>query len=174
MLGARAAWVILFAISLGFWIVLSGRHDALYLGFGVICAAVTAALTVGMERRAHLLGGPRTGEPLFRPGAAWVRFPAYVPWLLWQMVRSALAVAAILVHPRLPISPVIVRLPCQLEGDLPLTTYANSLTLTPGTLTLEAGPGELIVHAITGEAAEDLRRGAMEARVGWTFGGPRR
>jgi multicomponent Na+:H+ antiporter subunit E len=166
----RIAWLILFAISFGFWLLLSGHYDVFHVSAGVICAALVAALTLGIERRAHFMAAAREAGPLFRSGAAWARFPWYLLWLLGQMVKAALAVAAVLVHPRLPITPIIVRLPCALDGDLPLTTYGNSITLTPGTVTVDVQEGAIVVHALTREAADELLGGAMEARVARTFG----
>jgi multicomponent Na+:H+ antiporter subunit E len=168
------AWLLLFAVCLGFWVLLSGHHDAFHLGAGALCAALTASLTVGLERRARFLGsddaagGP--GPPLFRLSATWWRLLLYLPWLFWEVVRSAVQIGAVLVHPRLPIDPVLVRLRTGLEGDLPQTTYANSITLTPGTVTVEFQGRELVVHALTRQAADGLRTGTMEARVRRAFG----
>jgi multicomponent Na+:H+ antiporter subunit E len=168
------AWLLLFAISAGFWLVLSGRIEPLYLGAGALSAALVATLTCGIERRAHFMGRTGEGGPLFRPGLAWVRFPVYLAWLGWQMVRSALGVAAVLAHPRLPITPTVIRVPTRFTGELELTTLGNSITLTPGTVTIDVVDGALVIHALTAAGAADLDGGAMEARVGWTFGGPGR
>ena len=166
------SWSLLFAISLGFWLILSGHGEPLYLGAGVISAALVASLTRGIEHRAHFV--VRGRDPLFRPGRAWIRFPIYLPWLLWQMIRSALGVAAVLVHPRLPISPTVARMRTRLRGELELTTFGNSITLTPGTVTIDVRDDELVVHGLTAAATEELATGSMEDRVAWTFGGQRR
>lgn len=167
-------WIVLFVVSLGFWLVMSGHYDLLHVGSGVLSSAVVATLTLGVERRAHFFAGRRAGDskhgPLFRFSAVWGRFLVYLPWLLYQMLKSALQVAAVVAHPRLPIDPVMVRLPVRLSGDLPLTTFGNSITLTPGTVTVDVEGREFVVHALTRAAAEDLRTGAMELRVAWTFG----
>jgi multicomponent Na+:H+ antiporter subunit E len=164
-----AAWLALFLTSLAFWLALSGRGDPLYLGAGLASAALVATLTSRLERRAAFLD--RRAGPLFHPERAWVRLPGYLAWLLVAMLRSALAVAWVVVHPRLPISPVLARLPTRLRGALPLTVYANSITLTPGTVTVDLDDGELLVHALTRPAAEELRGGKMESRVVGAFGG---
>jgi multicomponent Na+:H+ antiporter subunit E len=171
------AWSVLFVVSLGFWFVMSGHYDLLHVGSGVLSSAVVASLTLGVERRGHLFASRHAGAPehgpLFRVSAAWGRFLVYLPWLLYQMLKSALQVAGVVVHPRMPIDPVLVRLPVRLSGDLPLTTFGNSITLTPGTVTVDVEGREFVVHALTRAAAEDLRSGAMESRVAWTFGQPR-
>ncbi len=169
---AVGAWLVLFAVCLVFWALLSGHHDPFHLGAGVLSAALTASLTVGLERRARFFrsGAPEAEEPLFRLSATWWRFLLYLPWLLWQMVRSGVQVAVVVVHPRLPIDPRLVRLETVLDGELPQTTYANSITLTPGTVTVEFQGREVVVHALTREAADGLRTGEMEARVARAFG----
>jgi multicomponent Na+:H+ antiporter subunit E len=171
-----ASWLVLFGITLGFWGLLSGHGDLLHLGGGVVSAAVVATLTVRVER-GHLRSGAPAREavpPLFRLSRTWARFALYLPWLFLQMIRSALQVAWVLVHPRLPIAPRVVAVPVRLAGDLPLTTYANSITLTPGTVTVDLEPGRLLVHALTRAGATDLLEGSMERRIAWTFGQPHR
>jgi multicomponent Na+:H+ antiporter subunit E len=167
-----ASWLVLFGITLGFWGLLSGHGDLLHLGGGLLSAALVATLTVRVERGHLRSGAPdRVAErPLFRLSRTWARFALYLPWLFLQMFRSALQVAWILVHPRLPVAPRVVAVPTRFREDLPLTTYANSITLTPGTVTVDLGPGQLLVHALTAAAAADLLEGSMERRIAWTFG----
>jgi multicomponent Na+:H+ antiporter subunit E len=163
------SWLILFVVCLGFWVVMSGLFDALHLGSGVLAAALVATLTVGVERRGSW-SRAAAAAPLFRASPTWGRFLVYLPWLLFQMVRSAVQVAAVVVHPRMPIRPTLIRLRSGLRGDLEQTTFGNSITLTPGTVTLDVQDGEFVVHALTEAAAEDLLAGTMERRVAWTFG----
>ena len=81
--------------------------------------------------------------------------------------------AVILAHPRLPITPTVIHIPTRLTGELELTTLGSSITLTPGTVTIDVVDGALVVHALTAAAAEEAGDGAMERRIEWTFGGSR-
>ena len=153
---------VLFAL----WVLLSAKLDPLHLGMGAACAAAVAVTT------RPLLALP----PALRTGAAdpvtlrlVVRFLLYLPWLLWQIVVASLQVARLVLHPRLPIEPRLVRI--QTRNTLPLArlTLANSITLTPGTVTVDVAGDELVVHALTEANARALVDGGMETRVARVF-----
>jgi multicomponent Na+:H+ antiporter subunit E len=147
-----------FVVCFAFWIVLSSHWDAPHL-----VAGGAAAVTVGLlHRRADPFTRILRVSPVFTL--------VYLPWLMVEIVKSTLQVAAIVINPRLPIDPVVVRLRTSLSSDLAVTTLANSITLTPGTITLEAAAGELVVHALTERHGRDLLEGAMVARIARVFG----
>ena len=145
-----AAVAILFA----FWLLLSGYFTPFLLAAGLGSAAAVFALA----RRMRVL---EEGFPLG------LGLPAltYWPWLGKEIVKSAWAVTRIIVSPRLPISPVFVRVRPTQRAPLARVTYANSITLTPGTITIDADSDEFLVHALTVEGAEDLAGGEMDRRV---------
>jgi len=89
----------------------------------------------------------------------------YMPWLLWEIFKANLSVAWRILHPGLPIEPTVIRIKPSQRTELGQVIYGNSITLTPGTVTIDVEGGELIVHALTREAAEGLRSGAMDRRV---------
>ena len=97
---------------------------------------------------------------------------AYWPWLGWQIVLSALNVTRLILHPRLPISPTMVKVDAQQDSAVGLTTYANSITLTPGTISVEISEqGKSIwVHAITRENADGFADDEMNRWVAWMNG----
>jgi multicomponent Na+:H+ antiporter subunit E len=68
-------------------------------------------------------------------------------------------------HPKMPINPRIVEFDSKLESNLAFTTLANSITLTPGTITVDIREGKYFVHALTDKVADDLLSGDMENRV---------
>jgi multicomponent Na+:H+ antiporter subunit E len=74
-------------------------------------------------------------------------------------------VARIVLDPRLPISPTLVRVKASQKSAVGVVTYANSITLTPGTVTVEIAQGEFVVHALTREGADSLQEGEMDRRV---------
>ena len=149
----------IFLLLLGFWILCSGYFDALHLGFGFVCAALVTAWSADL-----LL-------PAGRSSGAWTtvwRGVAYLPWLLYQIVLANLHVVYLVLFPR-EIRPQIVRFRTRLESDLALVTLAHSITLTPGTVTMDIEDGEFWVHAVSDKVARDIRSGDMERRVAHVF-----
>jgi len=156
---------LLFAI----WVVLSGKLDGFHLGAG----AVTALLVSRLGHYLVLLP-PAVGRSRTRPlrGIAWRRLPGYVPWLAWQIALSSVQVAWVVFDPRLPIEPTVVRLPSGLPHTLARLTLAHSITLTPGTVTLDVEEDDdtLVVHALTRESAAEVAAGEMRQAVRRLFG----
>jgi multicomponent Na+:H+ antiporter subunit E len=90
---------------------------------------------------------------------------AYWPWLLKEIVKSGWQVSRIILDPRLPISPTLVRFKPSQKTTVALATHANSITLTPGTITVEADSEEFLVHALTREGAVSVAGSEMDRRV---------
>ena len=92
---------------------------------------------------------------------------SYLPWLLWQIVLANLDVAYRVWHPKLKISPRMIRVPYSTKTSVGKVIYANSITLTPGTVTISVDEqtGEMLVHALSDKAAEGLLSGEMHERV---------
>ncbi len=145
----------LFLLLLAAWLLWSGHTEPSLLVFGVLSSATAVALALRMDVVDH------EGHP-YRLG---VRPLLYLPWLLWQIARANVAVARIILDPRLPISPGLVRIRASQKTDLGLAIHANSITLTPGTLSLDVRQRTILVHALPREAAEELAAGEMDRRV---------
>ncbi len=148
-----------FLLLLGFWVVCSGYFDPLHLGFGFVCAALVSAWSADL-----LL-------PRGWPSGVWIkawRGLAYLPWLLYQIVLANFHVVYLVIFPG-ELRPQIVRFRPRLESDLALVTLANSITLTPGTVTMDIDDGEFWVHAVSDKVARDLQAGDMERRVARVF-----
>ncbi|MDX1519631.1 MAG: Na+/H+ antiporter subunit E [Gammaproteobacteria bacterium] len=148
-------------ISLGLtlsilWLLLSGHYTALLLSLGL----ASVLLVVFIAHRMDV--ADQEGHPV---DLRIIRLLAYWGWLLKQIVLSNIDVCRRILHPRLPISPTIVRLPCSQPDDLGRVIYANSITLTPGTVTLSVDREAVEVHALSQEAAEELAKGEMDRRV---------
>ena len=95
-----------------------------------------------------------------------LRLPAYWAWLLIEIVKANIDVVKRIWYPsHYPISPTLMRLSASQQSRTGRTTYANSITLTPGTVAVEVTKSEILVHALTSEAAADLARGEMDKRV---------
>jgi multicomponent Na+:H+ antiporter subunit E len=161
--GSMASTGALFVVSLAFYFLLAGGVDA----FEVLTGVATAGLVAATFRRVTFATPPSPK----RSGRRVVRWCLYVPYLLWEVLKANLAIAAIVLHPRLPIDPKLVSYPTSLRGELALTTFANSVTLTPGTLTVDVGEdGSLLVHTLTEASRTGLLDGSLERAVGFVFG----
>jgi multicomponent Na+:H+ antiporter subunit E len=155
-------YIVTFIIFFTFWVIWSGLFDAWHLSLGVIsCILVTYV--------SHdLLFGKEKLSTKDIPIA--IRFIKYIPWLFYQVVLSNIHVAKLALHPRMKdiIDPHIIRFKTKLKGDLSLVTFANSITLTPGTITVLIREEFFFVHAIDTFVAESLP-GEMEDRVNHIF-----
>jgi multicomponent Na+:H+ antiporter subunit E len=144
----------------GFWLLLSGYFTAFLMTAGAGSAIAVVALAHRMDLVDH------EGHPIH---LGW-RVLAYWPWLFREIIKSAWDVSRIIVDPRLPISPTMIRVPTSQKTAVGVVTYANSITLTPGTISMEVKHGEILVHALTRAAAEGLQEGEMDRRVTWFEG----
>ena len=144
------------------WILLSGKFDPFHLTLGIISCAIVAFFSGDLLfESVRLKGLPRS----------WVRFILYCPWLLYQIFLANLHVLFLTFHPRMMdlIDPQIFRFRSRLKSDLALVTFANSITLTPGTITVYVSvDGDFSVHAIDQKSKEGLP-GEMQIRIARAF-----
>jgi multicomponent Na+:H+ antiporter subunit E len=147
--------LILFATLMAVWLLFSGHYNATLITYGVLsCIGVVALM-------AHLQILDEEALPAHLTFRAFI----YVPWLFKEIVLSNLAVAKVILNPKLPIHPRILRIDASQETDVGQVIYANSITLTPGTVTLDVRHGKFLVHALTTDSAEGLLSGEMDRRV---------
>lgn len=149
-------FIATFIILFGFWALLSGKYDLFHLTLGVICS-----LIIAFKSHDLLFANVRVGD--MRVIA--LRFILYVPWLIYQIVSANIYVAYLVLSPKLLICPQIIRFKTKLESDISWVTLANSITLTPGTITMDIKEGEFYVHALDKKVANDLNAGEMEDQV---------
>jgi multicomponent Na+:H+ antiporter subunit E len=138
-----------------FWLLLSGYFTAFLMIVGVACAIGVTLLARRMAVVDH------EGHPIH---LSW-RVIGYWPWLFKEIAKSAWDVSRIILDPRLPISPTLLRVITSQKSTVGVVTYANSITLTPGTISVEVGEGEILVHALTHDGAQSLQEGEMDRRV---------
>ncbi len=139
-----------------FWILLSGYFDFMHLFLGVI-----SCLFVSFSSHNLLIGDADVRDVLKKI----IRFFKYLPWLLYQIWLANLDVVYRTLHPDMPIAPKIIKFKTNFKTDLAKVILANSITLTPGTVTIDIRGDEFIVHAIAEAPAEGLLSGEMQARV---------
>lgn len=148
---AFSAVLVLF----GFWLLLSGFFEPFLMTAGAVSALGIVALARRMDMADH------EGHPIHLG----LRALTYWPWLLVEIAKSAWDVTRIILNPRLPVSPTLVRVKTSQKTTVGVVTYANSITLTPGTISVDVGRGEILVHALTREGAAGLQSGEMDRRV---------
>lgn len=157
-----------FAALLLFWLVLSGRFTPKYVIFGVVSAALVTLLTSDLVSDIFKHeGAGQTGARLAFSKS--LRFLAYLPWLLYQIIKANLQVARIVLNPKMPVDPALLQFSTQLKRRVAQVILATSITLTPGTVVIHLEDGRYIVHAIEPGAAGNLIAAKMQNRVGAIF-----
>jgi len=140
------------------WLALSGVYKPLLFALG----AGSVAFVVWMSRRMEVVGVEHS------PVLYTWRLPIYWLWLSWEIVKSNVEVARAALAPARYLHPRIVTVPVvRLHSPVAKVTYANSVTLTPGTVTLLLETDELEAHALTRASADALESGVMERRIEW-------
>lgn len=139
-----------------FWIVNSGYFKPLLLSLGAVAVLAVVVITRKLEKF--------DGEsyPLFMP---LLRLPSYLLWMLWQIILTNLDVVKCIIKGEKSISPTVFEIKAGQKTEVGKSLYANSITLTPGTVTMNIRGNVFVVHALTHAAAEDLKNGDMNRRV---------
>lgn len=155
-------FLLLIASLYIFWLLLSGFWDSdLLLTLGVASTVIAAYLGAGIEQR----------DPRDFSLKMLVRLPRYWAWLLVEIVKANIdIVKRIWLPKRHPISPNLIRLSTSQKSCTGRVIYANSITLTPGTVAVEVTESDILVHALTIEASKNLELGEMDAQVTRTEG----
>ena len=138
------------------WVLLSGRPEPLQAGLGLGSVAFVVLLVHRMRRA----DGVRVAIRLRALAAA-----RYLPWLLGRIVLANIDVARRALQWEMRLSPTVLRVPARQRSELGRVLFANSITLTPGTVSIRLSESEVEVHALTREAAAELAAGEMGRRV---------
>ena len=137
------------------WMLLSGHTEPLLLWLGL--ASVT--VTVLIANRMDVID--REGHPIHLS----LKGLVYWPWLLWEIAKANVDVARVILRRDMPIEPAVLNIEGSQKRELGHVIYGNSITLTPGTVTVDLEGGKLQVHALTRLAADGLLSGEMDRRV---------
>lgn len=147
--------VSLFTLLALFWLVNSGHYTPLILSLG----AISILLVVWIAQRMNVVD--HESQPLHLTR----RVPGYWLWLLKQIARANVDVVRRIWRGRSSIAPQRVILRAGQQTDMGRVIYANSITLTPATVAMDLDEQEVVVHALTPEAAAELEAGEMNSRV---------
>jgi multicomponent Na+:H+ antiporter subunit E len=137
------------------WLLLSGHYTALIMSLGGLSVLIVTWFIWRMDRVDGELGVLPTRPRLFY----------YLLWLMWQVVLSNIDLVRRIWDPTLPIRPTWQRLDIKVTSSLAKTLYANSITLTPGTLTTDVEDDHFMVHSVLPDGIDELRKGEMEKQI---------
>lgn len=138
-----------------FWFILSGHTEVLLISLGIVSTLISIFLSRRMNIIDHESYPFHLSLPLLR----------YFLFLGKEIIKSNIDVIKRILKPGCPISPQVIQLPAIKQTDLSKVVYANSITLTPGTVTLELTDKQIKVHALSKEGVEKLQTGRMARAV---------
>lgn len=166
---SKASLIIIQFVALFiFWLILSGTFHLEYIIIGLICSGLVTLFT-----HDFLLHRSRRGKEFeitaLKIMASGIRIIIYAFWLLWAIIKANIDVALLILNPKMPIDPVFIQFKTEYKWDITKVTLANSITLTPGTITVDLAENKYLVHAITPASASDLETANMQNRVGRIF-----
>ncbi len=153
-----APYIVTFFVMYAIWIVFSGKFDLFHLSLGVISSLIVSILSADLIFSSHRFN---------RMPSIYIGFIKYIPWLIYQIILANFHVMKIVLHPKMMdlIDPKIINFKSSLEDEVALVTFANSITLTPGTITVSVSSfRNFSVHALDGHSGDPLP-GEMQERV---------
>ncbi len=138
------------------WLLLTESYTPAHMALGLVASFGVALLNT------------EVGRP---PAVAirWLQLLRFFPWLFGRILVSGLHLSFLILHPKLPIAPALIRYRTKLGHESGIVLLGNSVTLTPGTVTAEAQPDELVVHAMDDESLQDLQSQRLERKVADVF-----
>lgn len=151
-------------ILMMFWLLLSWTFTVAHVVFGIVCVTFVVLLNHKIFRIQFFRGDIPEWERVRIVG-----FVRYVPWLFLEIVLASIQVAYVVLHPKMPINPLLLRFHAKLPNLAAKIILANSITLTPGTITIELRDDEFLVHALLEDSIGGLTSGDMQTRVGRIF-----
>jgi multicomponent Na+:H+ antiporter subunit E len=151
------------------WIALSGRHDPMFVLEGLVLCGLVTFLSRDVV---YLIFEPHdeTAETGITSLLLVVlRFAAYVPWLFYQIIIANFQVAYLVFHPRVPVDPHLLQFSTRLRGNIARVLLANSITLTPGTVTVRLEDGRYLVHALAPASVRAITEGKLQNKIAGIF-----
>jgi len=150
----------------GVWLVFSGMFDVFHLSLGAISVAAVMFFNRAVRRLSPTQGGPAPRDQI-----RYLSVLTYLPWLLLQIVQSAVYVTRVILADPARVDPRIFSFRCDQPNEVAQVTLANSITLTPGTLTLAIEGDKYVVHALDQHSEAGVLTGEMQRRVAKMWGG---
>ena len=149
---------ILFFILFSLWLLMSGHYNVLIVSLGII----SCGFCVYVAKRGKLIDDE--GLPIF----FLPRILNYIIWLFKEILKSNLSTAKVIINGK--VEPETFTVKASQVTDVAKVTYANSITLTPGTVTTKIQKGVFEVHALNSDFGNDVRTNEMDKKVTWLEG----
>ena len=167
-----ARWLLQWTVLFALWMAFSGEFIVEFMIVGALSAVAAIVASELLFRGSH--EGKFASAP---PSVAWygktsLRFLMYLPWLSYHIVISSFHVAYLVVHPRMPIDPTLIEFDTTLISERAQVTLAQSITLTPGTITIDAADGKFLIHCLSRTTRRGIEDGLLQKRVAQVFGEP--
>lgn len=143
-----------------FWLIMSGHYDLMHVSFGIFSVIFVLLINHSIRRHIYTLGEYSDALKLNL-----VRLVYYVPWLLWQIVVASLQVAYVVLHPKCPVDPALLRFKTRLANTSSRVILGNSITLTPGTITLDIEQEVFLVHSLMDISSTGIIDGTLPGEV---------
>jgi len=147
-------------ILFGLWLLLSGKYDWFHISLGVISVFIVTLLQLRINKYLYYQKKISKENSL-----SWGRLLIYIPWLIWQVIIASLQVAYVVLHPKMPINPSLLKFKTKLPNIAARVILGNSITLTPGTLTINIDDDEFLVHALTDASQSAIVDGSLPKQV---------
>ncbi len=155
-------FLLQFSIYFTFWILLSGKYDMLHLFLGIISSLFVAFVTWN--------GSLFTDKKQFyRIPRIMIGLTLYMAWLSTRIAKAALHVSCLILNPKMPIQSRFIHYKTVLQGKSARIIFGNSITLTPGTITVNIEDNNLLIHTLDNESAQDILTGELEKRISNIF-----
>jgi len=138
------------------WLLLTESYSLVHLSLGLVASLGVALLNTGPVQPTIVT-------------IRWLRVLTFLPWLFGRILMSGLHLSYLILHPKLPIAPVLIRYSTEIGYEAGVVLLGNSVTLTPGTVTAEANKEGLVVHAMDRYSLEDLNSLRLEREVEKVF-----
>lgn len=156
-MGIKINSLLQFIFFFLFWIALSGRFDALSLFLGIGSCLFVLWLNRDLLKKSQV---KPSDYILF-----WARILTYTPWLIKEIFMATLHVMQIILSPKMNINPSFKQYRCSLSSDVLKVIFANTITLTPGTITADIQDDLFTIYAIDDASAEGILNGSMESKI---------
>ena len=163
----REKWISValeFTCLFAFWLILSGHYKAKYIIIGALAAAAITFLTNDLFYDTLRRGEAQKTRLKIALLQLW-NFILYLPWLILQIILANVQVACLVLNPKMPIEPVLFLFQTKMRKGMAQVTLANSITLTPGTITVSLVNGNYIIHTLKLPLAGSLADGTMQNKV---------
>lgn len=156
MKGTIFQFWVLFAL----WLLLSGHYDLFHISIGAFSALVVTLIHIRINKYLYYQKSIAKEHSLRIS-----RLLLYIPWLIWQIFLASLHVTYLVLHPKCPVNPSLVRFKTKLPNIASRVILGNSITLTPGTLTVSIDDDEFLVHALTEASHSGIVDGSLPKQV---------